>query len=172
VVGWNALRYFWQSKTPATFRDDLSRVVAALPPDAALYAGGYSFGAEVIPAALDGAREATLGRITGLVLLAPGPYATFEVSPLDWLRSGESPTDTSVVPALTRLASRLDVLCVEPEQAGESGCPGAPAPRVRTLVLPGGHHFSGNFEALAARIADFIDATAGQAPRSSGSSRE
>ncbi len=172
VVGWNALRYFWEPKPPARFLDDLSRVVAALPPDAALYAGGYSFGAEVIPTALVGAPETMLARITGLVLLAPGPYATFEVSPLDWLRSGESPTDRSVAPALTRLATRLDVLCVEPQQAGGTGCPAAPVPRIRTLALPGGHHFSGDFEALAAGIAAFIDTTAGQAPRSSGSSRE
>src|SRR5207249_5243702 len=74
VVGWNALRYFWSAKTPETFRADLSRVIEALPAEIRLFAGGYSFGAEVMPVAVDGGASggtSALSRVAGLVLLGP-----------------------------------------------------------------------------------------------------
>ncbi|HEU4403555.1 MAG TPA: AcvB/VirJ family lysyl-phosphatidylglycerol hydrolase, partial [Candidatus Polarisedimenticolia bacterium] len=52
VVGWNALRYFWEARSPERFLADLRRVLEALPESVRVFAGGYSFGAEVIPAAL------------------------------------------------------------------------------------------------------------------------
>jgi type IV secretory pathway VirJ component len=89
VVGWNALKYFWKAKTPEGFRADLERLVGSIPDGVKIFAGGYSFGAETVPVALAAsalAEGGALSRIAGLVLLEPGPYATFEVRPLDWIR--------------------------------------------------------------------------------------
>ncbi|HZI93706.1 MAG TPA: AcvB/VirJ family lysyl-phosphatidylglycerol hydrolase [Patescibacteria group bacterium] len=155
VVGWNTLRYFWQPKTPDEFRADLARVVAALPEGMRVYAGGFSFGAEVVPVSLSPGSGDALSRIAGLVLLGPGPYATFEVSPLDWIRTGESPTDHPVAAALERLDG-LPVLCLDAAQHGPSGCPSATIRGLTHVNMPGGHHFGGDYDALAARILDFM----------------
>jgi type IV secretory pathway VirJ component len=165
VVGWNSLRYFWSAKTPGTFRDDLARVIEALPTEMRLFAGGYSFGAEVTPVALEtgGAAERSpaLARVAGLVLLAPGPYASFEISPLDWLRSSEAPTQHSVSEAIAASRS-ASILCLHGSDDRESGCPAA-GRGVTTVTLPGGHHFGGDYDGIAARILEFMN---GAPPRS------
>jgi type IV secretory pathway VirJ component len=160
VVGWNSLRYFWERKTPQAFGADLARVVEAIQESVRIFAGGYSFGAEVTPvaAAPDGpARPAALSRLAGLVLLAPGPYAAFEISPLDWFRSSEAPTRHPVRTALERWGGR-PALCLEPADGGDSGCAAGFQGMLRER-LPGGHHFAGDFKALSARIAEFIRET-------------
>ncbi|HET6371805.1 MAG TPA: AcvB/VirJ family lysyl-phosphatidylglycerol hydrolase, partial [Candidatus Polarisedimenticolia bacterium] len=163
VVGWNTLRYFWTARTPASFRADLGRLVGALPADVRLFLGGYSFGAEVAPVALEktslGESEGLdgLSRIAGLVLLAPGPYATFEVSPLDWVRTDETPTSHPVREAIEAGRGR-PVLCIESAGTDDSGCPRTPVPGLTREVQPGGHHFAGDFNQIAARILEFIGA--------------
>ncbi|HZE88186.1 MAG TPA: AcvB/VirJ family lysyl-phosphatidylglycerol hydrolase [Verrucomicrobiae bacterium] len=158
VVGWNTLRYFWSERTPEAFQADLARVIEALPPEIRVYAGGYSFGAEIMPVAVahhPGAEAAGLSRISGLVLLAPGPFASFEVSPLDWIRSTESPTRHPVAQAI-EATDGIPVLCLTGAEQGESGCPAHPAARVRNVTLAGGHHFGGDYDALSLRIAEFM----------------
>lgn len=164
VVGFNALRYFWSAKTPEGFGAELARVISILPENVRVFAGGYSFGAEVVAATMArasspaGGVASTLARISGLVLLGPGPWATFEVSPLDWIRAGEGPTDYPVREAIRSVGS-LAVLCLESSQQGESGCPADPAPGLTRVMMPGGHHFAGDFGGVAARVLSFIRET-------------
>jgi len=158
VIGWSALRYFWEPKSPEDFGADLARVVQALPQEMRIFAGGYSFGAEVVPVTLG--REVSdastpLSRIQGMVLLAPGPYASFEVSPLDWIFRSTTPTDYPVRGALGTKPG-IPALCVEPSASRDSGCPEEPLPGVRRLRLPGSHHFGGDYRALSERILEFL----------------
>jgi type IV secretory pathway VirJ component len=163
VIGWSTLRYFWRPRTPAEFREDLGRVVAALPPELAVFAGGYSFGAEVVPVSLGApqALDGPLSRIRGLALVAPGRYATFEVSPLDWLFASSSPTRYPVMSALQK-ESRLAVLCLEAAEGAGSGCPPSSGPNLTWIRLPGSHHFAGDYATLAAKIAEFIKSQRGR----------
>jgi len=160
VVGWNTLRYFWNEKTPAAFAADLARVVGALPADVTVFAGGYSFGAETVPVVVAAATEAALRRIAGFTLLAPGPYATFEVSPLDWLRSGAKPSAHPVAAAIEH-ADR-PVLCLVPDDDPHSGCPPDGRPGYTRAAVAGGHHFGADYDALASRIAAFVAAEDGR----------
>jgi type IV secretory pathway VirJ component len=156
VVGWNALRYFWSAKTPERFRADLERLVGSFPNEVKVFAGGYSFGAEAVPATLAAVpRSGALSRIAGLVLLAPGPYATFEVSPLDWIEGGDGPTDFPVAASLARLGG-LPILCLDGAEDRNSGCHGSGATGVLHEEIPGGHHFGGAFKKVAQRIEAFI----------------
>lgn len=154
VVGWNALRYFWHAKTPRAFADDLARVVAALPPELPVFAGGYSFGAETVPVVVADTKDQALMRIAGLILLAPGRYASFEVSPLDWIRKGAQPTAHPVGSAIERAAR--PALCISSAGDGESGCPAGPIEGYTHEPVPGGHHFGSDYDALASRIAAFV----------------
>jgi len=155
VIGWNTLRYFWSAKTPERFRADLVRVLEAIPEGVAVAAGGFSFGAEVVPAALAAApRTGALARVSALVLLAPGTHASYEVSPLDWLGSGGD-SGPSVPEALSRLQP-LPILCMDGSEEESSGCHGSRAPGVLHVGLPGGHHFGGDFHAVATRIEQFL----------------
>ena len=123
-----------------------------------MFAGGYSFGAEVVPVALaeKTARPAALARVEGLVLLGPGPYASFEVSPLDWIRTSNAPTLHSVREAVES-SPGAPVLCLESSDAADSGCPAGTVPGLTRVKLPGGHHFSGDFDGIANRISEFIE---------------
>jgi type IV secretory pathway VirJ component len=161
VIGWNTLRYFWAPKTAEGFRADITRLVGALPSDERIYVGGYSFGAEVTAVTLGPRAEAPpglLSRIAGLVLVGPGPYATFEVSPLDWFRTSTARTQHSVAAALESAAGS-PVLCLQSSEHGDSGCPEKEVAGLRRVVVPGGHHFGGDFDALAGKILEFIEAT-------------
>ena len=157
VVGWSTLRYFWGERTPAEFRRDLARVAGALPEEMPAFAGGYSFGAEVIAVTLSKPEDRTgaLGRIPGLILLAPGRYATFEVSPLDWIFASAAPTAHPVREALDDSAG-LAVLCLESGAPADSGCPQEARPGLMRVHLRGSHHFGGDYAALARRIAAFM----------------
>jgi type IV secretory pathway VirJ component len=157
VVGWNALRYFWQGKTLQRFAEDLARLVRALPQEDAIFAGGYSFGAETVPV-VAAARSAdpALSRIVGLTLLGPGSFATFEVSPLDWIRESTKATAHPVQPAIER-AGR-PVLCISSEGDADSGCPSGPRPGYTRAVVPGGHHFGSDYDGLASRVVAFVSA--------------
>jgi len=154
VVGLNTLRYFWLEKPPDRFARDLARLIAALPPELPVFAGGYSFGAETVPVVTAGAAAAGLSRIAGLVLLAPTAYATFEVSALDWIRTSTTPTDHPVARAIE--AEQRPVLCLVPDDDGVSGCPSAARPGYERATLPGGHHFGSNYDGLASRVAAFV----------------
>jgi type IV secretory pathway VirJ component len=100
------------------------------------------------------ATDPALKRIAGLTLLAPGPYATFEVSPLDWFRASTKPNEHSVAKAIEQ-AGR-PVLCVTADDDPSSGCPPPGLPAYTRAALTGGHHFGSDFDALASRIASFV----------------
>ena len=168
VVGWNTLRYFWLGKTPGAFGADLARVVNALPRDTAVFAGGYSFGAETVPVVVADGSDPALARIAGLTLLAPGPYAAFEVSPLDWIRTSSQPTPHPVGRAIEH--ARRPVLCLTPENDPDSGCPSGGIPGYTRSAVPGGHHFGSDYDELASRIASFVT-TNSEAPGAPGLTR-
>lgn len=156
VVGWNTLRYFWIGKTPQRFAEDLARLVSALPQDTIVFAGGYSFGAETVPFVVSAPSDPALARIAGLILLAPGPFASFEVSALDWIRTNDLPTEHAVGRAIE--GASCPVLCLTPENDQKSGCPTAPRPGYSRAGVPGGHHFGSDYDGLASRIAEFVSA--------------
>ena len=155
TVAINTLKYFWSEKTPDQVATDVARLVEICKRDhLPLFAGGYSFGAEVVPVVVD--RPGLKDVFRGLVLISPGPHASFEVSMLDWLRKKEKPTPYGVLEHVRALGP-LPVFCSAGAKDEESICPdlrGEPA-RVVAL-LPGAHHYSGDYPKLAGEVADFL----------------
>jgi len=156
TVAINTLKYFWSEKTPDLVAADLKRLVDVCRRDGLpLFAGGYSFGAEVMPVVLD--RVEFKKVFAGLVLISPGPHASFEVSVLDWLRSKEKPTPYSVLEH-TKALEGLPVFCSAGENDDESICPALRGAAGRVVeLLPGAHHYNGHYQRLAAAVSAFLE---------------
>jgi type IV secretory pathway VirJ component len=158
VVGVSSLRYFWNAKPPAQVAADMRRLVTALVrARRPVFAGGFSFGAEIVPVALREWTPAERQTLAGLVLIGPGLSASFEIDPLDWIRRPEENPATRVAPAVRAIG--LPALCLAGTEEDDTPCPsllGVPGPRV--VRLPGSHHFNGDYAAVAEAVNQFIRA--------------
>jgi type IV secretory pathway VirJ component len=158
TVGLDSLRYFWTKRSPQDLAKDITGLVATYSaqwntPDVLLV--GYSFGADVLPetwAALD---PATQARIKQISLLGVSPLADWEVTVSGWLR-GPSGAAQPTAAALAQIpATRLQ--CVYGVDEADSPCPGLAATGVEAVQTQGGHHFDGNYVAIAQKIIHGLD---------------
>jgi type IV secretory pathway VirJ component len=153
VAGWNSLQYFWSAKTPEVGAKDLDRILrhylAVWDKQEALLIG-YSFGADVLPAFASRLPADLLERVRLVALLGPGKTADFEFHVSDWLGGGSK--GQPVLPEVRKLAGHPPVLCLYGSQESDSLCPQISAPLGKAQVLPGAHHFGGDYDALAALI--------------------
>jgi type IV secretory pathway VirJ component len=151
TVGLSSLRYFWKLRSP----DEVTAAVAKIAKTAAgepIFVGGYSFGADVV--AHLAPRFDSFA--SGIVLIGTGKYATFEVSPLDWVRTSSAASPYPVTPSLAK--TELPWLCLESESGlSESGCPEKNGALQVRRAVPGGHHFGGDYRALADIAAAWMD---------------
>ncbi len=153
VVGLSSLRYFWRAKTPAEVADALRNLVAAVGKP--VFVGGYSFGAEVVAVALQKWSRTERDALAGLVLVGPSVSASFEIDPLDWVRTPAENAATRVAPAIEQMM--LPTLCIMGADEQDSGCrPLKAVPPIDVEAMAGSHHFDGNYGAIADRIALFI----------------
>ncbi len=151
VVGLDSLRYFWSKKTP----DETTRVVAALMETfmARWHADkvaliGYSFGADVMPFVYNRLPENLRAHVSLIALMGFSKTADFEISVRGWL--GEPPgTDAiPVLPEADKIPPRL-MQCIYGHEEGDTACPALESRGVETYRRNGGHHFDGNYGALA-----------------------
>jgi type IV secretory pathway VirJ component len=153
VVGIDALRYFWSARTPDGLAADLARVAGhylSAWHRERLIMVGYSFGAEVLPFAVNRLPGELHARTDLVALLAPGRTAQFEFHVGEWL--GASAADAlPVKPELERIEGSK-VLCFFGADETDSGCAGLSGGQVTLVPMRGGHHFAGAFQAVASRI--------------------
>ncbi len=153
VVGLNSLDYFWTPRNPDGMGRDLGRILdhyLAAWGKQKVRLIGYSLGADVLPFMASHLPAELLGRVTQLVLLNPGRRTAFEFHLSDWL-GGDAARDTQPIrPALEQLQGP-QILCVYGEKEKDSLCrePGIASARIKTILLPGAHHFDGDFGGLA-----------------------
>ena len=155
VVGVDSLRYFWHERAPDVVARDLARILARYrelwgTPSAILV--GYSFGAGVLPFALNRLPGAERAGVVQLSLLGLEPEAPFEIELAGWIGAPDRSAPL-VLPELVRI-DLARVQCFYGEDEEDSLCR-APALAAAELIrTSGGHHFGGDYEALAARILD------------------
>jgi type IV secretory pathway VirJ component len=151
VAGFDSLRYFWSARTPEGLAADVDRVIryyAARWGRDEVVLVGYSQGADVLPFALNRLPPATRATVRLAALLGPGQKASFEFHVSNWLgASGDLP----IAPEALKLSAR-DTLCLYGLDEKDSLCPELAPAHARALPLAGGHHFGGDYDALAARI--------------------
>jgi type IV secretory pathway VirJ component len=161
VVGVNSLSYFWTKRTPDAAADDLARVIRHYRAEwgaTRVILVGYSRGADVLPFLASRLPADLRGAVALVALLGPGRTTDFEFHLTDWL-GGDDPEALPIAPEVAKLAG-LRVLCVQGADEDDSLCPLLDDTQARRFVLPGGHHFGGDYGVIAERIL----AEAGAAP--------
>jgi type IV secretory pathway VirJ component len=154
TVGLNSLKYFWTQRTPDETARDVARVLrhylAAWKRQRVLLIG-YSFGADVLPFVVNRLPPDLRSHIASVSLLGIDAHAAFEVRIADWVGAADGGPPTR--PELAQIG-HVPVLCIYGEGEADSICPGLPAGIAREQVGKG-HHFSGEYAALADRILAF-----------------
>lgn len=160
VVGVDTLRYFWGKREPMGVARDLDRLVRHYLEAWGLNEVvliGYSFGANILPFAYNRLPDATRERVRMVTLLSPELATDFEVHLAGWL--GQQASGEAAMPILPE-ASRIDpsrLVCVYGEQeAATTLCAQPGLGAARLMRLPGGHHYDGDYEALARRLIEAL----------------
>jgi len=161
VVGFNTLKYFWQTHNPEQAADALTRVIGhygARHPQADFVVIGYSFGAALAPVVINRLPEAARTRVAAQVLISPDAEAVFEIHVGDWFGNTHHEGALPITPEIAR--SKVPVICVHGDEEGaDSFCQTLTGkPNVRLLALPGGHHYNGDYDKLGAGIAAALPA--------------
>jgi type IV secretory pathway VirJ component len=167
VVGWDSLRYFWTYKSPDETARDLAEVIAhytRLWHAHRVALIGYSFGADVIPILYDTLPAAQRRDVVQLSLLGLSSAAEFEIKVTGWISTAHSAHAVPTGPALAKIPSD-SLQCFYGEKEDDTQCPVLAARGVETIRTTGGHHFDGNYAALAQRILDGLKARSTHAGR-------
>ena len=154
VVGVDSLRYFWRAKTPERVAADLSAIISACRAawgDVQLILIGYSFGADVLPFAVNRLPPADRGHVVEVSLLALEARARFEIEVTGWLGRAPSASALPVLPEVQRLDPSL-LQCFYGDEETDSVCRDPAVARAEVIRTAGGHHFDGNYVGLADRI--------------------
>jgi type IV secretory pathway VirJ component len=174
VVGVDSLRYFWRAKTPERVAADLAEILRhyeARWGRSRVALVGYSFGAGILPFAVNRLPEAERAQIVQLTLLGLEARAPFEFHVSGWLEQAglapEADRDAPLVlPELLRIDPAL-VQCVYGEEERDSLCRAPELSAVERIHTSGGHHFDGDYDALAARILAGLERRAAARPGAS-----
>jgi type IV secretory pathway VirJ component len=113
---------------------------------------GYSFGASVLPAAYRSIPAEAQAKVSEVALLGPGANADWQITVSGWLGSTSSRA-RPVAPDLSALPADR-VLCIYGEKDPGSVCPALVGTGAKVLRTGGGHHFDGDYPALARHILD------------------
>jgi type IV secretory pathway VirJ component len=154
VVGWDSVRYFWSKKTPDQTASDLSTVILAYSAKwhrdrVALI--GFSFGANIIPAAYDRLRQSLKDRVPMISLLSPEPAADWEIRVAGWLGAPPSAEATPLGPEIEKIPGKL-IQCFYGNKDTGSYCPDLARHGAEVIEKDGMHHFDGNYPLIAHQI--------------------
>jgi type IV secretory pathway VirJ component len=154
VVGWNSLKYLWKRKSEARASQDLAEVIQAYgqrwhAEKVALL--GYSLGADGLPAMAARLPDSLKQRISLIGLLGVETRYDLEFHITEWIPG--KPEGAPVLPELRKLKG-LHIVCVYGTDEKGSLCPElgkneADKSLAEVKSFSGGHHFGGDYKALA-----------------------
>lgn len=154
VVGWDSLRWFWRRKTPDQVAEALARILRHYgntwgARNVALV--GYSFGADILPFAYNRLPPDLRGRVALMSLLGFEPKADFEIQVSGWLGLPPSSQALDVRPEIAKVPPGI-VQCFYGADEDDSDCPRLQGTGAHLVRTEGGHHFGGDYAALARDI--------------------
>lgn len=147
VVGLSSPRYLEHQRTPDEAAGDLARIIrhfgSSWSRDRVIVVG-YSRGADIGPFMVSRLPADLRKRVTMLVLLGPGPHASFKFSLLDLTRSHHGDDSLPVEPQVAALHD-IPVLCIYGATDRGAICQDlAQAGLAHALRRSGGHVVHGN----------------------------
>jgi len=154
VVGLNTLRYYWQPRSPEDSARALERILRhylATWQRQRVLLIGYSRGADVLPFMASRLPADLADRVDLIAFLGPGRAITFQFHFTDWVSNLPRGETQPVQPEIEKLRGKK-LLCVYGADEADSVCPRLPEGLARLYECPGGHHFGGNYQAIAERI--------------------
>jgi type IV secretory pathway VirJ component len=110
---------------------------------------GYSQGADVLPFAVNRLNSDVRSHVALTAIMGMSEHALFEFHMTSWVADDESGPAT--LPEVDKITD-IPVLCVYGESESDSLCPHLDPHKVTLVKLKGGHHFDGNYAALAHTI--------------------
>jgi type IV secretory pathway VirJ component len=152
IIGWDSLKYFWSPRTPDGASKDLDRVLRHYSREwgkshALLI--GYSQGADTMPFMVNRLPAATRGMVGLTTLLGISDNAVFEFHVANWLAN--PPGGLPTAPELERW-SGSPYLCLYGQDDADSACKQVTGRDGISLEMKGGHHFGGEYSAIADQI--------------------
>ncbi len=161
VVGIDSLRYFWTRKDGARIAGDLERIIwrySSLWHADRVALIGYSFGADVLPAAVNRLSPLARSKLVQVSMLAIGQKTTFEVHVTEWLGAEvDGPEEGEpIAPEVEKLDPAM-LQCFIGEDDGDSLCRTEAFAHAERVQTSGGHHFDGDYTKLAQRIRDGLE---------------
>jgi type IV secretory pathway VirJ component len=154
TVGVDSLRYFWEKKTPQQVADDLAAILRhyrAAWGRSHVIVLGYSFGAGVAPFAINRLPASERTAIRQISLLGLEKRAPFEFHVSGLLGIGPSGDDRPVLPEIAKLEPAL-LQCFYGEDEPDTACRAPEFDHAERIETAGGHHFDGDYGALAEKI--------------------
>ena len=161
VVGFDCLRYFWAARSPAELAEALGRTMDHYRRSwgsQRFVLAGYSFGADVLPAALSRMPDELRSDVIKVVLLGLSDQAEWVIHPAEWI--GIRAAGDPVLPDAAKLDMRR-VLCISGREEEVSLCRDPALSQAERIETSGGHHFDGDYQGLALKILASIRRSAG-----------
>jgi type IV secretory pathway VirJ component len=154
TIGVDSLRYFWEEKTPEEIADDLAAILrhyrAAWGRQHAVLLG-YSFGAGIVPFAMNRLPPEEKAWIRQISLLGLVKYTLFEFHVTEWLGVGGDAEARPVLPEIAKLDPAL-IQCFYGVEEENTACTAPEFDRAERIETRGGHHFDGDYVSLAEKI--------------------
>ncbi|MFC7335387.1 AcvB/VirJ family lysyl-phosphatidylglycerol hydrolase [Rhodocista pekingensis] len=154
VLGIDSFSYFWHRRSPAEVARDMETLIrrqGARWGARRVVLIGFSFGAAILPAAVNALPAETRAQVDALWLLSPDRNADWEINVAAYL-GGDGDGASPVAPELAGLRG-LPVHCVlGSAESADSLCTDPGATGLIPLELPGDHHFDGDYEAVVQAI--------------------
>jgi type IV secretory pathway VirJ component len=154
TIGVDSLRYFWREKSPQEVADDLAAILrhyqAAWGRKQVILLG-YSFGAGILPFAVNRLPPSERAMVRQISLLGLEKQAPFEFHLTTWLGVGGSTDARPVLPEIAKLDPAL-VQCFYGADEKDTACTAPEFDQAERIETAGGHHFDGDYAALAAKI--------------------
>ncbi len=183
VLGVNAFKYFWRSRSPDEAAEQLDALITKYSAQwhkPRIWLVGFSFGADVLPTIIDKLSPANRARITQLVLLSPSRDTSFEIQFEGYmitqgrikafvktvLEKFNNVPHYDAMPPLQALDNHPPTVCYYGlDEADDSLCtmPGLPT-WVTVHAKKGDHHFAGGYQPLAAQMLQELPASAASVP--------
>ena len=154
VVGLDAQKYFWNSKTPLETSNAISKAVEHYLQQwnkNTFVLVGYSFGASVVPFVAGNLSEPLKEKLKGVYSLSPDVKADFEIHITDMLSLESSDDNYDVIEEMKKI-KHYNPVCFFGNEEDAATRNRFLESEVKTIELPGSHHYNNDYNKIAESI--------------------